>query len=84
MCRELSGLTKEIKDDTNRWRDIPYSWGSLIAQLVKNLPEIQETMVQFLDREDPLEKGMTTHSGILAWRIPWTLQFMGLQRVRHK
>ena len=45
---------------------------SLIAQLVKNLPETRETPVQFLGREDPLEKGTATHSGILAWRIPWT------------
>ena len=61
---------------------------SLIAQLVKNLPAIQETPVQFLDGEDPLEKGIATHSSIPAWRITWTeepggLQFMGLQRVRH-
>ena len=45
---------------------------SLIAQLVKNLPAVQETLVQFLGREDPLEKEMATHSSILAWRIPWT------------
>ena len=55
---------------------------SLIAQLVKNLPAMQETQVQFLGREDPLEKEMATHSNILAWRIPWTeepgrLQSMG-------
>ena len=58
------------------------------AQIVKNLPAMQETRVQFLGQEDPLEKGMATHSNILAWRIPWTekpgrLQFMGSQRVRH-
>ena len=40
--------------------------------MVKDLPAIQETWVQFLGREDPLEKGMATHSSILAWRIPWT------------
>ena len=44
---------------------------SLIAQLVKNLPAIQETLVRFLGWEDPLEKGKATHSSILAWRIPW-------------
>ena len=60
----------------------------LIAQSVKNLPAVQETWVQSLGGEDPLEKGMATHSSILAWRIPWTeepggLQFMGLQRVGH-
>ena len=43
-----------------------------MARMVKNLPAIQETQVQFLDREDPLEKGMATHTSILAWRIPWT------------
>ena len=45
---------------------------SLISQKEKNLPEIQETGVQSLDGEDSLEKGMATHSSILAWRIPWT------------
>ena len=43
---------------------------SLVAQMVKNLPAKQETSIQFLDREDPLEKGMATHSRIRAWRIP--------------
>ena len=61
---------------------------SLMAQMVKNLPEMQETWVQSLGQEDPLEKGMATHSSILAWRIPWTeepdgLQSIGLQRVGH-
>ena len=46
---------------------------SLIAQLVKNPPAIQETLVQFLGWEDPLEEGKATHSSILAWRIPWTV-----------
>ena len=52
-----------------------------IAQLVKNLPEMQENWVLSLGWEDPLEKGKATHSSILAWRIPWTVQSMGLQRV---
>ena len=61
---------------------------SLVAQTVKNLPAMQETKVQSLGQEDPLEKDMATHSSILAWRIPWTkepgrLQFMGSQRLRH-
>ena len=43
-----------------------------MAQTVKNLPAMQEIWVQFLGQEDPLEKGMATHSSILAWRIPWT------------
>ena len=47
---------------------------SLVAQTVKNLPAMQETWVQSLDQEDPLEKGMATHFSILAWRIPWTEQ----------
>ena len=55
---------------------------------MKNLPAMQETWVQSLDQEDPLEKGVGTHYSILAWRIPWTeepgrLQSVGLQRVRH-
>ena len=55
---------------------------SLVAQLVKNLPAMQETWIWFLGQEDPLEKKMATHPSILAWRIPWTeepggLQFMG-------
>ena len=59
-----------------------------MAQMVKNLPAVQETTVRSLGWEDPLEKGMATHSSILAWRIPWTekpggLQSMGLQRVGH-
>ena len=57
-----------------------------MAQTVKNLPEVQETQVRSLDQEDPLEKGMTTHSSILAWEIPRIeepggLQSMGLQRL---
>ena len=51
----------------------------LVAQLVKNLPAMQETWVQFLGWEDPLEKEMATHSSILAWRIPWTEKPGGLQ-----
>ena len=63
-------------------------WASPVAQTVKNSPAIRETWVWSLGREDPLEKGMATHSSILAWRIPWTeepggLQSMGSQRVRH-
>ena len=48
-------------------------WASLVAQLVKNLPAMRETWVQSLSWEDPLKKGKTTHSSILAWRIPWTI-----------
>ena len=64
------------------------SWSSLVAQMVKNLPAIQENRVWSQGQKDPLEKGMVTHSSILVWRIPWTeesgrLQSMGSQRVRH-
>ena len=59
-----------------------------MSQKVKNLPAVWDTQVQPLGREDPLEKGMATHSSILDWRIPWTedpegLQSVGLQRVRY-
>ena len=50
-----------------------YSWPSLVAQLVKNWPAMQETWVQSLDWVDPLVKGKATHSSILGWRIPWTV-----------
>ena len=67
---------------------LQYSWASLVAQKVKNLPAIWETWVRNLSWEDPLEEGMATHSSILAWSIPWTeepggLESIGLQRVRH-
>ena len=52
---------------------LQYSWASLVAQLVKNLPEMRETWVQSLGWEDPLEKGKATDSSILVWRIPWTV-----------
>ena len=65
-------------------------WASLVAQMVKNVAAMQETRVQSLGQEDPLEEGMATHSSVFAWRIPWTeepgglKQFMGSQRVGHK
>ena len=75
------------------WRALPSHWrnttrASLVTQTVKNLPAMQETQVQSLGREDPLEKGMATHSSILAWRSLWTeepggLQSMGSQRIRY-
>ena len=52
---------------------------SLVAQIVKNPPAMQETWVWSLGQEDPLEKGMATHSNILAWRIPWAEEPGGLQ-----
>ena len=67
---------------------LQYSWALLVAQLVKNLPTMQETWVQSLDWEGPLEKEMATHSSILAWEMLWTeepnrQQSMGLKRVGH-
>ena len=61
---------------------------SLVPQMIKSLPAMQESSVRSLGREDPLEKEMATHCSILAWRIPWTeepggLQPMGSQRVSH-
>ena len=61
---------------------------SLVTQMVKNLPAMQDTQVQSLGQEDPLEKEIATHSITLAWKIPWTeepckLQSMGSQRVGH-
>ena len=68
--------------------DSCWGWTSLVAQMVKRLPTMQETQVQSLVWEDPLEKEMVTHSSTLAWKTPWTeapgrLQSMGSQRVRH-
>ena len=73
------------ESDTTEWLSL---WPSLVAKMVKHPPVMQETWVQSLGREDPLEKEMATHSIILAWRIPWMgepggLQSMGLQRVGH-
>ena len=61
-------------------------WASLVVQMVKNPPAMQDTQIRFLGQEDPLEKEMVTHFSILVWRIPWTeepgrLQSMGSQRV---
>ena len=71
-------------------RGLPYIyiWDFPIAQMVKNLLAMQETWVQSLGQEDPLEEKMAIHSSILAWRIPWTeepggLQSMGSQKARH-
>ena len=58
---------------------LQYSWTSLVAQTVKNLPVMCETWIGSLGLDDFLEKGKTTHSSILAWRIPWTIQSMGSQ-----
>ena len=70
------------------YQNVYLKWASLVAQMVKNLPAMWETWVQYLGWENPLEEGMATHSNVLAWRIPWTeepssLQSMASQRVRH-
>ena len=77
----MKSLTKILTFDIFK-EDFP------VAQMVKNLPAMQETRVRFLGWEVPLEKGMAIHSSILAWRIPWTekpggLQSVGLQRGGH-
>ena len=78
---------KEKQEQINRKR-LKKNMAVLVAQMVNNLPSVWETWFQSLGWKDPLEKGMATHSSVLAWRIPWTeepggLQLMGLQRVRH-
>ena len=82
MNFQTSGKKKIV---WKQWRQDVFA---LKSQTVKNLPAMQETWVQFLGQEDALEKGMATHSSILAWSIPWTeepggLQSTGLQIVRH-
>ena len=77
----IPGLGRSTGEGTGY--PLQYSRASLVAQLVKDLPAMRETWVQSLVWEDPLEKGTATHSSILAWRIPWTIQSMGSQRVRH-
>ena len=62
----------------------PFFWASLVAQMVENLPVLQETQVQSLNQEDPLEKEMATHFSILAWRIPWTEEPIRLLSMRLK
>ena len=56
----------------------------MMAQMIKNLPAVQETRLQSLGQEDPLENGMATYSSILAWRIPWTEEPGGFQTMGHK
>ena len=84
--QETSGTGRSAGDGIGY--PLQYSWASLVTQTVKNPPAMREIWVQSLGWEDPLEKGMATHSSILAWRIPWTeepgrLQSMGSQRVGH-
>ena len=87
---EISSKRTSMTIDAGNWGmlGIKMVLASLVGQMVKNLPAMQKTQVQSLGWEDALEKGMATHSSILAWRIPWTeesggLQSMGSQRVGH-
>ena len=86
LRRQPLGALMRLKSLLSAGGDLLVLWASLVAQMVKNLPTMQETWVQTLGWEDPMEKGMATQSSILAWRIPWTeepgrLQFKWLQRV---
>ena len=89
-------LSKSLIQFSVEWSCVPsllFTWSqtmvtSLVAQMVRHLPTMQETRVQSLGWEDLLEKEMATHSSILAWKTPWTeepgrLKSMGLQRVGH-
>ena len=78
---EEVGLGRSVGEGTGY--PLQYSWTFLVAELVNNLPAMQETWIQSLGLENPMEKGKATHSSILAWRIPWTIPSMGLQRVGH-
>ena len=83
----MKALTRRCPN-TGPFLKLMYDWAFLVAQMVKNLPAMQETWVWSMGQEDPLEGEMTTYSSILAWRIPWTeepgrLQSMRSQRVRH-
>ena len=75
------GLIPGLGKSPGEGMDYPFqhSWASLMAQMVENPPAMQETWVQSLSWEEPLEKRMTTHSSIFAWRIPWTEESGGLQ-----
>ena len=79
ICRKVGSTFRYIQVNTR--------WASLVAEMVKSLPAMQEIRVRSLGGDDPLEKGMATHSSILAWKIPWMEephgpQFMGLKRVK--
>ena len=84
--QEIGGAASCLTSHGMEGEFLKYS--SLVAQMVKNLPAMQETQVQTLGKKDPLEEGMATHSSILAWRIPWTeepggLQSTGSHRIAH-
>ena len=88
LSHQGSPIIHEINKSDVWLRADRSTWASLVAQLVKNLPAVQETKVQSLGQDDSLEKEMASHSSSFAWKIPWTekpggLQPMGSQRVRH-
>ena len=70
--RTTTGMTVPPPSSLPVWGYCSKCWASFVAHMVKNLPAVWETWVWSLGREDPLEKGMTTHCDFLAWRIPWT------------
>ena len=73
MSNLVTQLRSSVEYNSNLKMHLNCSGASLVTQLVKNSPFMQETWVRTLDWEDPLEKGKVTHSSILAWRIPWTV-----------
>ena len=75
----VSTLDSESSHPSSSLRGTDQGLASLVAQRLKRLPAMQETWVQSLGQEDPLEKEMATHSSILAWKIPWTEEPGGLQ-----
>ena len=88
FCDPLAFLSNAELQSNSALTEPPLIWSSLLVQAVKHLPTMQETGVQSLGQEDPLEEEMANHSTIFAWRIPWTekeaggIQSTGLQRVR--
>ena len=74
----VHGVTKNLTGLSNE--HFPFTWASLVAQLVKNLPAVWETWVRSLGWEEPLEKGKVSHFSILAWRIPWTCIVHGVTK----
>ena len=76
-------LLPQLMQKIYKVKTASFNWVSFVAQLVKNSPAMRETWVWSLGWEDPLEKEKATHSSILAWRIPWTIQSMGSQKARH-
>ena len=83
VTKSQTRLTELVPSPENSTKHERGLWASLVVQLVKNLPAVQETWFRSLGWEYPLKKGKATHSSILPWRISWTVQSMGLQRIGH-